>query len=402
MTLTESTVPAARPQPVALFIVAVCLSLLVVGTYVRLYDPHYGWTKMINCGADFADQTLPRLRAHTHYVMEGSGNDGQFYAQMAIDPSLRDPAFDRALDNPPYRARRIGLPAISFGLGWAKPARVLQAYALGNLLFWFVLMGALIPLYRPWTGQQVGCFAVGLLSFGSVTSMEVSMVDLPAAAMIFVGMTMKNWGRYATFAAAALTRETSVLAAFGCLDLRRPFTTAVWKRQIGLLALAILPLGLWLVYVGYRFHGLQSSAGSGNFAFPLQAMFGRLAIGVSDFATLGLDDAAKSGPFGWLYLDYRVHELLTVIAFFAQGLYLVLRRDYQSAVWRTGAIYLALCVVLGPGVWGSTFAAARVLLPMTLCFYLLLARERNAWFWPFFILGSLSFPYGLHEFWTFS
>ncbi len=392
----------SRSRPLWLFGTALFLSLFVLGTYVRIYDPHFGWTKLIDFGSVFSAHTLPRLQHHTHYVMEGSGNDGEFYAQMAIDPSVQDPAFDRALDTPAYRARRIGLPAISYALGWSRPARVIQAYALSNLLFWFVLLGALVSLYRPWTGKQVLCFAVGLVSFGSVTSMEHAMVDLPAAALIFVGLAVGRWGRHAAFAAAVLTRETSLVAALGCLNLRRPLADTRWKRELGLLALAVVPFALWMLYIRHRFDGLQGTTGSGNFAFPLQAIAARFASGIKAFADNGLGEAARTGPFGWLYLDESVHELLTLTALTGQALYFVLRRDVDSAIWRTGICYAALCCILGPAVWGSTFAAARVLLPMTLCFYLLIARERDVWFWPLFVVGSLSVPYGVHGFWVYS
>ena len=79
-----------------------------------------------------------------------------------------------------------------------------------------------------------------------------------------------------------------------------------------------------------------------------------------------------------------------------------MRRNRSSAVWRTGICFALLGCVLGPAVWEWTGAAARVLLPMTLCFYLLVARERDAWFWPFFVLGSLSVPWAVHDFWMYS
>ncbi len=334
-------------------------------------------------------------------MTDGTGNDGEFYAQMALDPSLRDPAFDHALDEPVYRARRIGLPAISFCLGWSKPTRVIQAYALSNLLFWFVLSGALILLFRPWTGKQVGCLALSLCSFGGLTSMEHSMVDLPAAAMVFAGLAMKTRGRYAAFAAAVLTRETNLLAAFGFFDLRRPFGNTFWKRELGWLALAVLPLALWMFYIAHRFGGMEGVAGGGNFALPLQAMWERFVIGVEQLAANGLEAGARTNPCGWLYRDFLSHELITLSGCGSQVLYLVLRRDLHSAIWRTGICYAALCCILGPAVWGSTFAAARVVLPMTICFYLLLARERARWFWPFVVFGSLSVPYAIYEFWTY-
>lgn len=392
----------ALAHPVWLFLVAMTLSFFVLGTYARVYDPHYGWSRLVDFGRYFEPTDLPRLRRHTHAVQDGMGNDGQFYAQMAIDPSLRDPVFNEALDNPPYRARRIGLPTVAFCLGGGKPGRAVQAYALANLLFWFVLLGALVPLYRPWTGKQVLCFALGLVCFGTLTSMEHAMVDLPAAAMLFVGLAVGGWGKYGGFAAAVLTRETSVVAALGCLNLRQPLRETRWVRELGLLGLATLPFVGWMLYIRSRFGGLEGTVGINNFSWPLVAVAERFASGWKQFAYNGLSVAARENLFGWLYLDENVHETLTLTAACVQMLYFALRRDLQSSVWRTGVGYAVLCCVLGSAVWGSTFAAARVVLPMTLCFYLLLAREKDGWFWPFLVLGSLSVPYAVHEYAVYS
>ncbi len=390
-------------RPGWLWAAVVLLSCFVIGVYVREYNPRYGWTRLDAFGSSFAKNALPRVKRNVHYVMEGEGLDGQFYAQMAIDPSLRDPAFDRALDNPAYRGRRIGLSVLSFCLGLGKPRWIIQAYALSNLLCWFVLLGALLMLFRPWTGKQVLCLSAGLLSFGTLASMKNSFLDLPGAALVFVGIAVSSWGRYTAFSWAVLTRETNALAALGCLDLRRPFTAQVWKRNLGYLALATVPLVLWTIYVGHRFDGLHSAAGKGNFALPFQAIVMRMGSALWYFSVTGLGESAKAaGPFGWLYLDELVHEMLTMVAIFAQWAYLVWRREPQSIIWRTAICYALLGCVLGPAVWGWTGAAARVLLPMTICFYLLVAKERDRVFWPFFLLGSLSVPYSVHDFWVFS
>ena len=396
-------VTTRHARQVALLVVALSLNLFVFLVYQRVYDPHLGWTRLIMFGTRFADGSLPRLQRTPHYVDPSpnglTGYDGQFYAQMAIDPSLQDPAFDTALDNPAYRARRIGLPALSFCLGGGKPRRILQVYAVANLGFWFLLAGVLAILLQPLTWRRVLCLVAALLGYGALTSMQASLTDLPAATMILTGALFASRGRYGVFAAAVLTRETSVLAALGFLEPRWPRRAAEWRRALGLLALAGVPFALWLVYVHHRFRaGHNAAVGSGNFALPLQAMCVRFAAGVRDWRQHG-----PGGPYGnfqWLYMDGLMHELLVIAALVFQGLYLVLRRDMASPFWRTGVCYLALGCVLGSAVWEATSAAARVLLPMTLCFYLQLARERPGWFWPFFVLGGLSIPQGVYAFWT--
>ena len=109
-----------------LLLMALCLSLFVLRTYYRDDDPRFGWTRMIFFGQNFAADTLPRLQRTPHYIHaltdSPGGYDGQFYAQEAIDPSLRDPAFDGALDNPAYRARAASAcPPYRFASAGANP-----------------------------------------------------------------------------------------------------------------------------------------------------------------------------------------------------------------------------------------------------------------------------------------
>ena len=399
---------SAGTRRIALAGLVLLLSLFFVRTYTRVYQPEVGWTKLIVFGKVFADDAIPRLQRNAHYFDPTPGGrfgyDGQFYAQLAIDPSLRDPAFLRALDNPVYRARRIGLPAIAFCLGWGEPKRILQAYALSNLLFWFVFLGALIVLLRPWTGKPLLCLSGAALSWGVVASMERSLVDLPAAAFIFTGVVLSSWGGYAALAAAALTRETSIIAAFGMLDPRNPWNLTDWRRRLGMLAVALVPSVAWFMYVRHQLQSGQSAIGATqNFSLPLVAMGERFAAGWTEIARNGFIGGPGHSPVWFLYADLRLHALLTIATLFFQGLFLCLRPSWQSPVWRIGAGYLLLCAVLGAAVWDETSAAARVMIPLTTCFYLLLARERPGWwFWTFFVLGSLSVPYAVHDFWTLS
>ncbi len=380
--------------------VALCLSVFFLVAYARIYQPRYGWTKLILFGSEYAQYTLPQLQRAPHYVDPTRGGrmgyDGQYYAQIALDPSLRSPALNRALDNPAYRARRIGMPALAYLLGGGEPERVLQAFALVNLGFWFVLLGVLSLLFRPWTFTRLLCLSTALVSFGVISSMDRALTDLPAAALIFAGVLIGSWGGYAAFAAAILMRETSVLAAFACLDFQRPWRRKVWKRNLGWLTLAALPTAGWFLYVHHRFGAVQPAAGERNFGWPLQAMGARAVLALQACGHL---QHGVWRHFYWLYGDFKVHEVLTLLGLCVQGLYLLTRPDPSSAFWRIGVCFLLLGAVLGPAVWAETAAAARVLLPLTICFYLLVARERGGMFWWFFILGSLSVPYGLHKLW---
>ena len=386
-------------------VVCALLVLFVAQAYLRAYDPAFGWTRMIVFGGAYTAQSLPRLQKQPHFAETNQyglyGYDGQFYAQLAIDPSLRDPDMARALDMPAYRARRIGLPAAAFVLGAAKPRRVLTAYALANGLFWLVLLVAFCRLLRPRTRGALLCLAAGTLCTGVVASMARSLVDLPAAALLFAGLAAgARGGGPGWLAAAALTRETSLLAVAGLWDGRAPWRDGSWKRLLGILAAATIPLGLWLIYVNAHL-GHDTAAGVGNFGPPLQAMGRRFVEQVQRCVAIGGYPFWSNVLWGdWIFTHYITFETVTLLALFFQGLFLAVRPDWRSPCWRVGVCYLLLGTVLGPAVWDDTSAAARVLLPMTICFYLQLAGERRGWFWPFFILGSLSWPHSLHSLWV--
>lgn len=406
--------PPSDPQTLTLFgrwrfpralvvCVAVVLSLFYVRTYYRLYDAQYGWAKTIQFGGLFAPHALPRLQRMPHYVTaaDNGGADGQFYAQMAFQPSLQNPAYDEALDNPQYRARRIGLPALAYVVGLFRPRFILQVYGVSNLFFWFLLMGAVFRLCRPRTGRQLLCVCAALLGYGIAASMECAVTDLPATALIFTAMLLGSWGGYATLAAATLTRETSALAVFSLLDPRRRWRDGDWKRPLALLVVGLAPFGLWMVHVLHRFGQAGNAAGLRNFSLPFQAMGSCFADAVAACRMTGLSESATNvGVFGWLYADEQTRQMLTVAGLFFQVVYVAVRREWSSPVWRTGFLYALLCIVMGTAVWEECSNAARAVLPLTVCFYLRLAGERGRWwFWPFFVLGSLSVPFAVHELW---
>ena len=66
-----------------------------------------------------------------------------------MHPSLRDPALKKAVDSLPYRARRILIGWSSYVMGLGRPAWILQAYALQNILSWFALAAVLLRWFPP-------------------------------------------------------------------------------------------------------------------------------------------------------------------------------------------------------------------------------------------------------------
>ena len=109
----------------------------------RARDPSSGFLGLALFGKHFETTRLEAVNRAAPPTATEIGYDGQFYAQVALDPSLGDPALPRALDNAAYRARRIGLPVLAWAAGLGRPAWVLQAYVLLNAVFWVLLLATL-------------------------------------------------------------------------------------------------------------------------------------------------------------------------------------------------------------------------------------------------------------------
>ena len=199
--------------------VAIGLGLLLLTSVARLYQPQYGFTAMIRFAAPGTNE-LEALRAIPHYRHHPSlSYDGQFYAQLALDPLLRDPAIDRALDQPAYRARRILFSWTAWALGLGRPAWILTAYALQNVLFWVALAALMTRWLPPTTPRGLALWTACLFSHGLLTSVRMALLDGPSMLLIALAVALSERGRLFTAAAlvgvAGLGRETNILASLG-------------------------------------------------------------------------------------------------------------------------------------------------------------------------------------------
>jgi len=102
--------PAASSNTRIVGIACVAIACMLVGSLLfsmrRYYHPGTGFTALI--GFPAGQDEAPAMADVPHYAYPGIGvYDGQFYAQRALDPLLRDPLTDRAMDLAPFRARRI-------------------------------------------------------------------------------------------------------------------------------------------------------------------------------------------------------------------------------------------------------------------------------------------------------
>lgn len=361
-------------------------ALVFASLVLAKFNPQTGFTSLIRFGDVWQERRLGVLQdLPVATVPDSAGYDGQFYAQIALDPLLRNPELARAIDAPSYRARRILMSAAAAIFGLGNPWWTLQAFALINVFCWFALGwllhrqlgGAGWPAFARWAGCM---FSVGVLD-----SVRQSLVDLPALLMLVLAGTSYAQSRIPRsslwLALGNLTKETSLLGAFALHwgQSLRPFP---WKR-VALLLLAGLPLALWSLYVQGRLGGPPGSGGLGNLTWPL--------VGLLKQARYSLREVLL-GNFDGRYSFC----LIAILGLLTQ--FVVLWRDRQpdSPWWRIGAAYSILLLFLSSWVWSGYWAACRAVLPMTIAFNLLLPSTR--FFWPLWISGNLTL---LHAVWRF-
>jgi len=145
--------------------------------------------------------------AEVHRPSDRWGFDGQFYAELALDPLLRDPQLKIALDAPAYRSRRILTSWLAWLGGFGRPFWILNVYAGLNLVFWTgfaVMMARLFPSLRlGWTRR----FCAMLITCGIIESLRSSLTDFPGFVLVTLSMMIGRAGGAGVLALAALTRD---------------------------------------------------------------------------------------------------------------------------------------------------------------------------------------------------
>ena len=353
---------------------------LFVVSMAGFYEPEYGLTSLIRFGDQFHDRALPAVRAVPHHIMENSsGYDGQFYAQLAVDPLLLDPAIDDALGTPAYRARRILFSWSAYLLGLGQPRYVLQAYATQNIVFWVVLALLLTRWFPPRDLRSFCLWFACMFSHGVIISVRWALPDGPSMLLLALTVFSLEHGRprraTSLVGLAGLAKDINLLwvaLLVGLNDTNRPRWQSVGVR--GLLVAG--PLSMWMLYLWIGDHGFTSLAGNRNFAAPL-----------TGYMTQWGETLSALREDGWA--SYTGFGLLSQVSLTTQAIVLLSRRAWHNPWWRAGMASCLLMVFLGPAVWeGNPSSVTRVVLPMTFAFNVVVPRTR--WFWPLFVLGNLT------------
>jgi hypothetical protein len=146
----------------------------------------------------------------------------------------------------------------------------------------------------------------------------------------------------------------------------------------GQIAMAVAPLIIWLLVLRHWL-GSAEDLGARNFAAPTAGYFGKWSEIIGHLRTHRFDYVGRG-------------NLLMLVGLTAQMLG-ILYAPNEHPQWRSvGAVFAGLGLCLGPAVWeGYPGAAARVLLPMTAAFFVLVPLERRrALPWLLYALGAMS------------
>ena len=367
------------------------LAVIPLGILIHAHSQDGGVLSLIHFGLRFASSQLPQLRSiNPPLAVNPDGYDGQFYAQIALDPLLRSGHLEHALDNPAFRARRIGLPALAALLGGGNVELTLYVFALINFAFWVLLAVLLLRFRPPATWRDVAMIVAMLWTSGTLISLSLALTDLPAA-VLGVTALLARGGRPVVawlLGLSALFRETSVLSFGAALASGGDGLKPILNRASKVIPILTLPLVAWMVYVQLNLPsaaGLGSSAGLGHgiFALPLTGLAGKI-LNAAHTLYWGTGDVPLVKRFYFLF------ELLAPLSLTVQAVYLFLRPRLTDPIWAFGAGFAVLLVFLGDSVWIDQFGYCRILLPLTFAFNLLIhATERSERFWWWFVVGNL-------------
>ncbi len=367
-------------------------SLVVVaaflGAVTRYYHRGFGFTALIEFPGSEHFSELPVVQKLPHFHNPTSpGYDGQFYSQLALDPLLRDPEIDHAMDLAPYRARRILCSWIAYAMGLGQPAWILQAYSIENVLVWLIFAWVLTRWMLPTTARGFALWAGTLLSHGMLASVRYALLDAPSTLLIVFGVIAAEKGRpwiaSAIVGVAGLARETSLLAAsmFARLLSRKPRS---WLVVAGLVVVCAVPLAIWLDYLRsiYRSAAFQ---GAGNVTTPFVGLVYELKM---------IRNAVSEPTLRPVWLP-TIGALAGFLTQAAIAIFSVAKRETRTP-WALVAIsFAALACFMHPVVWkGWPGAFTRVLLPLSVGANALLARDARAP-WIVIVLANLSVVSGV-------
>jgi hypothetical protein len=380
-----------RPLPVWLRVAVIAFCALVPTVFVaRLYQHQHDFTPIIFFGRFFEPRELPELRALHPEVQPDFGYDGQFYAQMALDPTMRRPDLSLALDAPGYRGQRIFLPALAWLLGAGRPRAIISVYALLNLAFFYTLLAAVARRLPAPSARGYLVLCAIVLGSGTLVSVQYAMTDLPCATLGFMALGQGELAGAVFISCAILTKPTGGL--FLVRELAPfPRTLRAVTIRAGIVALALVLPVLWQIYLWHLF---GRPIDSSMFSWPLQGWWQRVE-------TLGGSTHTDYFPWrddDWIVDHVHVLEMLALLSTLVQAGFIVARPRWREPLWLVGFCFVLLFLTMSEKNLANAADYTRTLLPMSIAFqFALLELRSTPAFLALFVAGNVGMATGLGQ-----
>jgi hypothetical protein len=375
--------------------------LLFYGAWLAVQVPRsHDGRDFILLGRTFAQRHVAgsAIRVGPPYLNE-FGYDGQFYYYIALDPVHAR----FYIDDPSYRYTRILYPIMARLLAFGRPALVPYTLIAVNWLalgFGTLLLAAWLRrrACSPWFALLFGLYP------GLLVSLQRDLTEPLSYALVALAIYLLDvGGRWrivwagSSFALAALTREVSAVFAvvYGLAELvggsrATPWYARLvrnWRRAVLLLALALMPLTLYKVFLR---HWL-GSAGVPSTVQPVLVPFQGL---VSPWAGIGTT------------VEQLVEVILPALICLAVACRTLWIRSWGAEVWALLANVVLFVVLLNATSYGAIEASGRIAASVVLAALLCLPRfdrvvGNRRWLWasgllwlsllPFTLLGPRSY-----------
>jgi hypothetical protein len=322
-------------------------------------------------------------------LLENKGYDAQFMYAIAFDPFLtafpnQPRAYQPFIDTPPYRYGRIGYPLLARALSLGQPKRL--PAAMIALIYTGVFLAAFSVGWIAWRAGGSAWWGLSIAMVpGYWMSFRSGLPEPLAAGLAVVGYLCVRERRLITgalfLAAACLVRETSVFFVMSIAG------WLAWSKQprtaLTLLAVAVGPLALWRLYVGWIFAPGWGLSAYWNPPDDFGPPFAGIAALWSDVA------AGRYYPDLW-QMRRGIMGLSTLVLVSAVLSWIMLRAR-PSAVTIAAATFgvMAICFNL-KNVWVGTGNAER----LTTDLFLMLALAT-----PEFVRRSRTWKRTLVAFW---
>lgn len=371
--------PLHRAFRIILIFILLCLPFYIL---IKAHSEKYGFLDLILFGQIFSERQLDVVKQVDPEEKSPHGYDGQFYAQLALDPLLLEDETVHASDGMAYFSRRIGLPFLSYIAGIGNPYLILQIYALSNFAFWLLLLWMLYRVIGLSTLKHFLLVFALLWTSGTLTSLSRALLDLPSAvlALLATALVARPYIAATIFSYAVLIRETTLVSIFALLwpEHRK----APDRRLIIMLFMICIPFLLWLLYIRIRLSSWGSSINT-SFGMPFASLYDKFILASKALATR--DESISPGMRIYLFWEILGPASLTV-----QSLYLFIKPRFYAIYWRLGIGYAAMLYLVTMPLLVEQYAYSRIFLLLTFSFNLLLYKyEHGKSFLAWYLAGNI-------------